>query len=347
LPLSEKTIAGALKPGHVSGLFGKWHLGHRTPKWLPTNYGFDEFFGLPYSHDIMPLSLFAADAKSGKVKENPVDLPRLQQAFYSRAEAFIERHRKRPFFVELALSSPHLPAHVNPEFNGRTQAGPYGDTVAEIDSIVGRLLDKLKALELDQDTLVLFTSDNGPWFEGSSGPLRDRKGGAAYDGGYRVPFLAWAPGIVPAGERTDALICGIDLLPTFCSLAGRELPKDVQFDGRDITGVLTTDAASPHAQILLFNNEDIVGVRTQEWKYVEQTYYRGLTLPMESRGYPQLYDMKRDIAENYSVAQSHPDVTADMQMRLKRAKEAYAQFKRGMPPSIQRRIQERAKRSGA
>lgn len=341
LPHSEVTIAAALKPDYVSGIFGKWHLGHQGPDWLPINYGFDTFFGIPYSHDMLPLSVYEADATSGEVTSAPADFPALQQQFYAHAERFIERHRDRPFFVELALSAPHLPAHPYGEFKGGPGAGSYGDVVREIDSIVGRLLDRLTSLEIERETIVIFTSDNGPWFEGSTGPLRDRKGGAGYDGGYRVPFIVWAPGRIAPGGRTDAIICGIDLLPTFCSLAGRERPDGVELDGRDISAVLTAGAASPHDEILLFNNEDVVGVRTQRWKYIEQTYYRGITMNFERAGYPQLYDMTGDVAENYSLADTFPDVTQEMRARVGRARETYEPFKRGVPPFIQQLRAER------
>jgi arylsulfatase A len=335
LPLSEPTIARALKPDYASGFFGKWHLGHAGADWLPTNYGFDTFFGIPYSHDMQPLMLYESQASDGEVASSEADLPSLQQQFYAHAERFIEDNRGRPFFVELALSAPHLPEYPSPAFKGTSVAGPYGDVVREIDSIVGRLLDKLVDLKLDDRTVVIFTSDNGPWYEGSSGPLRDRKGGTAYDGGYRVPFLAWAPGIIEPQGRTDAIICGIDLLPTFCSLAGQGLPEGVELDGVDISSVLTTRAPLTREEILLFNNEDVVGVRTQRWKYVTQTYYRGLKVDLERAGYQELYDMARDIAESYSVAETFPDVALDMQTRLSRARDTFAPFKKGVPPFIQ------------
>ncbi len=341
LPRSERTIAAALKPDYVSGLFGKWHLGHQGPDWLPTNYGFDTFYGIPYSHDMLPLEVYEADAATAAVTSTPADFPALQQQFTAQAERFIERHRDRPFFVELALSAPHLPAHPYGEFKGSSHAGGYGDVVREIDSIVGRLLDTLRRLRLDQQTLVIFTSDNGPWYEGSTGPLRERKGSAGYDGGYRVPFIAWAPGMIAPGGRTDAIISGIDLLPTFCSLAGRDLPQDVEIDGRDISAVLTAGGPSPHDEILLFNNEEVVGVRTQRWKYIRQTYYRSLMVDMERAGYAQLYDVSRDVGENYSVAATHPEVTREMQARIERARETYAPFKRGMPPFIRELINRR------
>lgn len=339
LPLSERTIAQALKPaGYASGLFGKWHLGHMGPAWLPTNYGFDRFTGIPYSHDMSPVELYEADAATGTVSSEPADFPNLQQQFYAAAERFIEENRERPFLVVLALSAPHLPEYPSAAFKGTSEAGPYGDVVREIDSIVGRLLDHLTALKLERDTVVLFTSDNGPWYEGSSAALRGRKGDTAYDGGYRVPFIAWSPGRIPPGSTTEAIISGMDVLPTFCSLACVELPATVEIDGWDISPVLMEGAASPHDEILLFNNEDVVGLRTQRWKYVTHSYYRGLFVNMERQGYAQLYDMSLDGPENYSVAERHPDVTADMQARIARAREKFAPYKKGMPPFIRELI---------
>ena len=176
--------------------------------------------------------------------------------------------------------------------------------------------------------------------------MRDRKGGPGYDGGYRVPFIVWCPGLVKPG-KSDAIVCGIDLLPTFASMGGMPLPKGVDIAGRDISAVWTKGAASPHDAILLFNNEDVVGIRTQAWKYVDQTYYRGLAIPLGAAGYKELYDAKRDTAENYSVAEMHPDVTLEMQQRLAAAREAYAPFKKGIPAAIlekARQLKEGAKK---
>jgi arylsulfatase A len=343
LPTSEITIATALKPDYVSGYFGKWHLGHQGPNWVPTKHGFDQFYGIPYSHDMLPLALYETRAERDEVVEKHVVFEELQQEFYAQTERFLEANRHRPFFVELALSAPHLPEYPFGEFKGTSRAGPYGDVVAEIDSIVGRLLDRLIELKVDRHTLVILTSDNGPWFEGSAGPLRDRKGGAAYDGGYRVPFIAWWPGRIDPG-RTSAITCGIDLLPTFCALAGQPLPPGVEIDGRDISPVLTAGATSPHDEILLFDNEDVVGVRTQDWKYVSQTYYRGLKVKLEQWGYDELYDMTRDVQESYSVAETYPDITSDMQARLERARRTFEPLKKGVPPffaKLRKQLQQR------
>jgi arylsulfatase A len=338
LPLSEKTIAAVLKPEYVSGLFGKWHLGHTGETWLPIYHGFDKFYGIPYSHDIFPLSVYEADANSTKVIVTPPDTANLQQLFYSNAEKFIVENRNRPFFVELALSAPHLPEYPSAAFKGGSKHGPYGDVVSEIDAIVGKLLNKLKELNLDQNTFVIFTSDNGPWYEGSTGLLRDRKGGTSYDGGYHVPFIAWSPRFIQPGSTTNAIISGIDFLPTFCKLADLPLPDSVELDGLDISAVLTKAAASPHNEILLFNNEDVIGIRTQRWKYADLAYYRGNTVSFSTKEYKQLYDMDIDKSESYSVAVTYPEVTLDLQNKLRTARLKYAPYKKGIPPLFKKMI---------
>ena len=336
LPLSEVTIASALKAsGYATALFGKWHLGHRGEAWPPTRHGFDSFFGIPYSHDMSPLALAESHAGSDAVTTTPVVFDRLQQDFYAHAEAFITANAARPFFVELALSSPHLPEHPPAGSNAKTAAGPYGAVVTEIDGVVGRLLAKLRALKLDRDTLVIFTSDNGPWFEGSAGTLRDRKGGAGYDGGYRVPFVAWRPGAVPAGRRNGGMAMGVDLLPTFLAMSGTKPPRGLQLDGRDLTPMLLTGALSPHDEIVLFDNETPVAIRTQRWKYVAATHYRAIRLPVRAFGYDELYDLQADPGERYSVAAAHPEVVKDMRGRLDRATAAFAPYRhKDIPPAF-------------
>jgi arylsulfatase A-like enzyme len=337
LPQSEVTIAEALKPEYATALIGKWHLGHVAPYWPPTTQGFDLFYGIPYSHDMLPLALYESHGTGAPLTSEPVNLPQLQQQLYARAERFMDDNRTRPFYLELALTAPHLPNYPHPPYTGDSSAGAYGDVVEEIDAIVGRLLAKLRQLELARDTLVIFTSDNGPWFEGSTGGLRQRKGGAGYDGGYRVPLVAWHPGVIPAGRRVNSIAMGIDLLPTFCHMAGKSLPAGVALDGVDITDVLTRGAASPHEELVLFDDEEVVGIRTQKWKYVDADYFRGFRMPLAVRGYPQLYDMQADSTESYSVATLHPDVLAEMQSRLQKAVAMFAPLKsKESPPAFKR-----------
>jgi arylsulfatase A len=324
LPLSEVTIPQALKPaGYVSGLFGKWHLGHLGQDWQPTKHGFDYFFGIPYSHDMLPLTLITDGSPDKEPTHEPPVMEELQQRFYSEAERFIEAHRDNPFFVELALSAPHLANYPNAKHRDPKMQSAYLEVVEEIDAIVGSLLMKL-----------IFTSDNGPWYEGSAGGLRDRKGGAGYDGGYRVPCLVWQPGSVPAGRRSNSIAMGIDFLPTFCAMAGAPLPSANIIDGADITEVLTRGAASPHEALFLFNDEDVVAVRTQRWKYLGTSYYHGYLTPMEGRGWPQLYDMSHDIGESYSSAQRYPDVAAQMQTMLADARKRFAPLKSATQPNV-------------
>ncbi len=202
--------------------------------------------------------------------------------------------------------------------------------VEEIDANVGRLIAKLKRnLGIDRDTLVMVTSDNGPWWEGSTGGLRDRKGGAGWDGGYRVPFIARQPDRIPAGYVSDAIAMNIDLLPTIVSVSGSRLPA-AELDGADISGVLMSRNASPHEELILFNNEDVAAIRTARWKYVVRSYYRGIEAPLDTPGrddWPVLIDLASDPSESYDVSSRHPEILADMQARLERARAKYAQFK--------------------
>jgi arylsulfatase A len=322
LPPAEVTLARALQPEYATALIGKWHLGHVAPHWPPTVHGFDLFFGLPYSHDMKPLGLFNAEPGVELTRED-VDLPRLSQRFFDRGRRFIADNRDRPFFLMLALTAPHIPLNPHPDHAGRSQAADYGDVVREVDARVGELVAQLQALGLDRETLLIFTSDNGPWFEGSSGPLRDRKGGAGWDGGYRVPMIAWAPGRLPAGKTRSAIGMNIDLLPTCLALAGKPLPAGVAIDGRNLWDMWSKGAASPHEQLILFDNEKVAALRTDRWKYVGRSYYRGLDLPLARLGASLLFDVRADPAEAYNLAAAHPEVVKDMRTRFEAVRAAF------------------------
>ncbi len=321
LPLSETTLAEALKPDYATALVGKWHLGHVAPFWPPTKHGYDLFFGLPYSHDMKPLSLYTA-VPGVELTQEDVDFPRLTQRFFDRGMQFIEDNKARPFFLMLSLTAPHLALNPHPDHAGHSRAAAYGDVVEEIDSQMGRLTARLKALGIDRDTVVIVTSDNGPWMEGSSGPLRDRKGGAGWDGGYRVPFIAWGPGRLPAGKVSREIAMNIDLLPTILAMTGKPLPS-AEIDGRDLTPVLTRGAKSPHDELILFNNEKVMAVRTDRWKFVASSYYRSIILPLAAIRGEGLFDVRADPAEAYNLASLHPEVMKDMQARLTRAKATF------------------------
>jgi arylsulfatase A len=322
---SEITLPEMLKPDYATALIGKWHLGHVAPYWPPTVQGFDLFFGLPYSHDMKPLSLYSAEPGVELTQED-VAMDRLTERFFARGLRFIDDNQARPFFLMLALTAPHVPLDPHPDHAGHSAAAEYGDVVEEIDANVGRLIDRLKALGLDRDTLVIVTSDNGPWWEGSTAGLRDRKGGAGWEGGYRVPFLARQPGRIPAGLTSDAIAMNIDLMPTLAAWTGAAPPR-AQLDGADLSRVLTIrNAPSPHDELVLFSNEAVAAIRTQRWKYIVRSYYRGIEAPLDMPERPDwdvLADMENDPAESYDVSSLHPDVRADMTARLARARAAF------------------------
>lgn len=325
LPLSEITIAEALKPDYATALVGKWHLGHVAPFWPPTQQGFDLFSGLPYSHDMAPIAYYAA-SEGVELHEEDMAMDRLTEKFFQRGLQFIDANKDRPFFLLLTLTAPHVPLDPHPDHAGKSPAAEYGDVVEEIDANMGRLFGKLKQLNLDNDTLVILTSDNGPWWEGSAGGLRDRKGGAGWEGGYRVPFVARQPGHIPAGLVSDAIAMNIDLLPTLAAWAGAP-PVAAQLDGHDIASLLTTrNAPSPHDELVLFINEDVAAIRTQRWKYVVRSHYRTYEAPLDADGrvdWAVLIDMPNDPAESYDVSSRHPDVLADMQARVTRARATF------------------------
>lgn len=329
LPRAEITIAEALKPDYATALVGKWHLGHVAPFWPPTQQGFDLFYGLPYSHDMKPLKLYDAEPGVEITQEDP-EMDRLTEKFFTRGLQFIDANKDRPFFLLLTLTAPHVPLDPHPDHAGHSAAAEYGDVVEEIDANVGRLIARLKQHGIDNDTLVILTSDNGPWWEGSAGGLRDRKGGAGWEGGYRVPFIARQPGRIPAGLVNDSIAMNIDLLPTLASWTGSPTPG-AQLDGADITSLLTIPKApSPHDELVLFINEDVAAIRTQRWKYVVRSFYRSYDAPLDAAGrvdWAVLVDMPSDPAESYDVSARHPDVLTDMTARLERARAQFAPLK--------------------
>ena len=327
LPLSEITIAEALKPDYATALVGKWHLGHVAPFWPPTQHGFDVFFGLPYSHDMKPLSLYTKEPGVELTSEDPA-MDKLTDRFFQRGFRYIEENRDRPFFLMLTLTAPHIPLDPHPDHAGHSTAAEYGDVVEEIDANVGRLFAKLKELNIDNDTLVILTSDNGPWFEGSTAGLRDRKGGAGWDGGYRVPFLARHPGRIPAGIVNDSMAMNIDLLPTLLSWSGTQLPA-AKLDGLDISKQLTSRSApSPHDELVFFINDDVAAVRTARYKLVARSFYRGNLATLDTRDdWQVLVDLQNDPTESYDVSSLHPDALADLTARLTRARTQFGPLK--------------------
>lgn len=311
LSQDETTIAKALKQkGYATACIGKWHLGHRADHW-PTAHGFDYFYGLPYSNDMLPLALY----RMSEAIEEPVDQTTLTERYTREAIRFIEANRDDPFFLYLPHTMPHVPLHVSQEFAHKSDAGLYGDVVETIDWSMGEILASLKRLDLDENTLVIFTSDNGPWWEGSPGEYRNRKG-SAWEGGMRVPLIARWPGKIEPGTRSNAIAMNIDIFPTLARLANAEPPKDKEIDGRDIFDVLKGADKSPHEYLYMFDGSAIAGVRSQRWKLVVQSWYRNYNAKIGSKTYYYypglLFDMEASSRELYSSTREHPEVARQM-----------------------------------
>ncbi|TFH74669.1 arylsulfatase [Gammaproteobacteria bacterium LSUCC0112] len=317
----EITIGEALQAeGYRTAMIGKWHLGHQ-PERSPIHNGFDEFYGLLHSNDMHPLELYRGE----QVIEDPVDQSTLTERYTAEAVRFIEENKDQPFFLYVPHTFPHAPLYVSDQFEGQSDAGLYGDVVEELDWSTGEILATLDRLGLDDNTLVIFTSDNGPWMEGSAGHLRDRKG-VSWDGGSRVPFIARWPSVIPAGQTSDEPVMNIDLFPTLLALAGGDLPTDRVIDGKNMMSVLSEGAASPHEALFLFQNDRIAGVRSGQWKLVlESNYLSAITRfdhdasQFGTEGL--LFDLALDPSETYSFARENPDVMARLHDYLEQAKQ--------------------------
>ncbi|MEO0981270.1 MAG: sulfatase [Pseudomonadota bacterium] len=307
LPQAETTLPELLKTrGYHTAMVGKWHLGH-TPEFWPTEHGFDSFYGVPYSNDMTPFPLYDGAEKI----EEPADQSTLTERYTAAAVAAIETAGDGPFFLYVAHTFPHIPLFASEEFRARSQAGLYGDTVETIDWSMGELRAALERTGKAEDTLIVFTSDNGPWFEGDAGVSRDRKG-SGWEGAYRVPFIAWWPGGLPSGGTVGEPVSGLDLFPTFAGLAGAEPSDRVVLDGRDIWPVLRGEAPSPHDHLLFFDEDQIAAVRRGDWRLVLQSYYKTYDVPLDAFGYPLLFDLSRDPGETYSLAREEPERTSAM-----------------------------------
>jgi len=335
LPPDEITIAEILKPrGYRTAIIGKWHLGH-SPQYWPTQQGFDYYYGLPYSNDMQDVALYRGTARI----EDPVEQSTLTERYTAEAIRFIEENRSRPFFLYLAHTFPHIPLHVSDEFAGRSRAGLYGDVVEVIDWSTGQIVDALRRHGLDEDTLIVFTSDNGAWFEGSPGDARDAKG-TTWDGGYLVPFVARWPGRIAAGTRSDALTMNIDILPTIARLAGARMPDGRIIDGRDLWEVTQGSERSPHEVLYFFNNEDISAVRTERWKLLMRTYYRTNLAAFErfkpgvGFDYWLLFDMRDPEPERYSRAREYPEILENMLAAWQRGREEFESLRLHPPPRL-------------
>ncbi len=331
LPHSEVTIAEVLKKkDYATAAVGKWHLGH-LPQWLPMQQGFDSYFGIPYSNDMdgvrqdIPHRRRFWNPKSEywdvplldneTELERPTDQTTITKRYAERAVEFIRSNRGRPFFLYLAHSMVHVPLFASAEFEGKSRRGLFGDTVEEIDWSVGRILDTLRELGLDDQTLVVFTSDNGPWLTyddhgGSAGGLRMGKG-STWDGGMREPTLFWQPDLVKPGIVRD-LGATLDLLPTFAALAGVAAPDDRELDGYDLTPALKGTGGSPRDRVFYYRGTSVWAARKGAWKIHYRTKSGYLRDPIIEHDPPLLYNLEVDPGEKMNVAEDHPDIVAEI-----------------------------------
>ena len=349
----EVTLAELLKAqGYATACIGKWHLGFQKP-FLPTSQGFDFYYGIPYSNDMQlaPGMKFAADVKLGEgltveqlaagerkggtvplmrneeVIEYPADQASLTRRYAQEAVKFIAASKDRPFFVYLPHSMPHVPLYASEQFKGKSRRGLYGDVIEEIDLSVGEILKALKQHGLDEKTLVIFTSDNGPWLimgrnGGCALPLREGKG-TTYEGGQREPTIMRWPGKVPAGSVCSQLCTTMDLLPTLARLAGTATPADRVIDGKDIWPLISGEpgARTPHEAFFYYSRAGkLSAVRSGNWKlHLRESLYYRKRPPAKEPWKMELYDLAADIGEKDNVFEKHPDVVA----RLKSLAEAF------------------------
>src|SRR5579883_2350497 len=314
----ETTLADVLKAqGYRTACVGKWHLG-RPAEFLPTSRGFDEYFGIPYSNDMTPRVLM----HNTEVIEQEADLSTLTQRYTERAIRFIRENRSSPMFLFLPQTYPHIPLGASERFRGKSSEGLYGDVVEEIDWSVGEIRRTLKETGLEQNTLVIFTSDNGPWYQGSAGKLRGRKN-TTYEGGVREPFIAAWPGKIPAHRICDGLASMLDIFPTVTRLCGAALPAK-PLDGIDIWPLLAGQKSSIDREILLyFDGWDLQCARWMNWKLHVARHNTAAYTPPPPEGRlnyslarPELYNLASDPDESYDVAPQNPEIVAEMQRRI-------------------------------
>lgn len=329
LPQSELTMATLLKQkGYISACIGKWHLGHKEES-LPLKHGFDYFYGIPYSNDmskkeqiLMGNNYYNTELpfyQQGKIIETEPDQTQLTKRLTEYAVSFIEKQKEKPFFLYLAHPMPHIPLYASEAFQGKSIRGKYGDAVEEIDWSVGQVLDALKKYNLDSNTLVIFTSDNGPWLSygidgGSAGLLKDGKGSTC-EGGFRVPCIMWGKNI-KSGIVTD-MASTLDLLPTFCELAGVKLPEDREYDGESLTQVLYHKTDSPREIYPFFRGKEMYAFRKGKYKihFISRPAYGPDDRTIHAT--PLLYDIENDPGEQYNIASKHPDIVKRLSEKAK------------------------------
>jgi len=331
LPSSEITIAEMLKEqGYKTGIVGKWHLGH-LPAYLPTRQGFDSYFGIPYSNDMdavggWKLTTFFKEPninywnvpllENEEVVERPADQKTITKRYTERAVQYIKDNKNDPFFLYFPHSMVHTPLFAHEDFLGTSERGFYGDVMAEIDWSVGQVVSTLESLGLDENTLVIFTSDNGPWLlmnehGGSAGLLKNGKG-TTWEGGMRVPGIFYMPGTVEPGIITG-LGSTLDILPTIANITGAEVPAGRQIDGYDLSPTLKNKEESPRDHFFYYRLQDIYAVRQNDYKahYITETCYtlNNNRIVLDN---PLLYNVNEDPSEKYNRSDAHPEILSSL-----------------------------------
>ncbi|WP_282124520.1 sulfatase family protein [Algibacter mikhailovii] len=339
MPASEITIAEMLKEaGYETGMVGKWHLGH-LPEFSPMAQGFNMYYGIPYSNDMWhdpeaPLGdnvvfnegLTVGDYKAANPKKKfrnkvplvegsnviewPVNQSLLTNKYTNKAKQFIIENKEKPFFLYMAHSMPHIPLYASNTFAGTTERGLFGDVIEEIDWSVGEILNTLKTLGLDKNTLVIFASDNGPWISkqpnaGTAGPLRDGKF-SPYEGGSRVPCIAWQPGVVPSGITSNVQTSTLDLFPTIAALTKTNVPEDRVIDGVDISTVIKGGFQDIERDYFLYRGHN--AIRVGDWKYVK------------TKKSEELFNLSNDKEESKNLINNYPEKAQELIKKLKAVK---------------------------
>ncbi len=322
----EITLAKVLKKnGYNTACVGKWHLGAKSP-FLPTDHGFDTYFGIPYSNDMSPAQNRGARAKTfpptpllldGKQIESEPDQGEITRRYTEKAIEFINIQGDKPFFLYYAHTFPHIPLYTNDRFRGSSKRGLYGDVVQEIDWSVGEVLKTLKKKGFDENTLVIFTSDNGPWLVkkedgGSAGALRDGKG-TWWEGGFRVPAVMRMPGKIVPGV-SDEIMTAMDIFPTFLSMAKIEPLKNLVLDGVDQSSLLFEQNVSARDEVYYWWGSELMAIRKGPWKYYFKVIHNQYTssVLIETPSESLLYNLETDISENYNCAESNPEIVKQL-----------------------------------
>lgn len=332
----EFTIANYLKQiGYATGMFGKWHLGHYL-EFMPNQHGFTEFYGIPYSMDMWPFHPAPSHVypalpvyENEEIVEYNPDVNQMTTRFTEHAVDFIERHNDEPFFLYVPYSQPHVPLGVSDKFKGKSGTGIYGDVIMEMDWSVGEIVKAIEKQGLTENTIIFFSSDNGPWLSygnhgGSSGELREGKG-TVFGGGQKVPFIVSMPGTVPSNETNSEMVTALDILPTILEITGAGFPRAPSIDGLSVLPILKGEkgAKCPHEAFFFVNKEEVQAVRSGKWKlHVPHTHRivnrpgaNGMPGDQDNRGGNialSLYDIEKDPSETKNLADKNPEVVTQL-----------------------------------